>query len=73
MTIECMERNPSGILFYFIQKRACISCKNTKNDIGEHFADVSKMIVLCSEAKQKIEDGRTAPFGSTSKSKKVNQ
>ena len=30
------------------------SCKNTKNDIGKHFADVSKMIEIGHEAKRKI-------------------
>lgn len=32
------------------------SCKNAKNDIVEHFPDVSKMVMIGNEAKRSIDD-----------------
>lgn len=42
--------------FLTVVEKAKESCKNAKNDIGEHFADVSKMIVIGNEAKRSIDD-----------------
>ena len=37
-------------------QKAKESCRNAKNDIGDHFADVSKMVEIGSEAKRNIDD-----------------
>ena len=42
--------------FLNVVEKAKESCKNAKNDIGEHFADVSKMVEIGHEAKRKIDD-----------------
>lgn len=42
--------------FQNVVEKAKESCKNAKNDIGEHFADVSKMIEIGHEAKRNIDD-----------------
>ena len=42
--------------FLKVVEKAKESCKNAKNDIGEHFADVSKMVEIGHEAKRKIDD-----------------
>ena len=42
--------------FLQVVEKAKESCKNAKNDIGEHFAPVSKMIVIGNEAKRSIDD-----------------
>ncbi|MBT9440021.1 MAG: DNA damage-inducible protein D, partial [Desulfobacterales bacterium] len=42
--------------FLNVVEKAKESCKNAKNDIGEHFADVSKMIEIGHEAKRNIDD-----------------
>lgn len=42
--------------FLTVVEKAKESCKNAKNDIGDHFADVSKMVEIGSEAKRSIDD-----------------
>ncbi|MCX9014856.1 MAG: DNA damage-inducible protein D [Candidatus Methanoperedens sp.] len=42
--------------FLQVVEKAKESCKNAKNDIGEHFADVSKLIVAGKGAKREIDD-----------------
>ena len=42
--------------FLNVVEKAKESCKNAKNDIGEHFADVSKMIVAGKGAERNIDD-----------------
>ena len=42
--------------FLKVVEKAKESCKNSKNDVGEHFADVSKMVVIGHEAKREIDD-----------------
>jgi DNA-damage-inducible protein D len=42
--------------FRTVVEKAKESCKNAKNDIGEHFADVSKMVEIGNEAKRSIDD-----------------
>ena len=42
--------------FVNVIDKAKISCKNSENEIPDHFADVSKMIDLGSGAKREIED-----------------
>ena len=40
--------------FLKVVEKAKESCKNAKNDIGEHFADVSKMVEIGSEGYRKM-------------------
>jgi DNA-damage-inducible protein D len=42
--------------FLQVVEKAKESCKNAKNDIEDHFADVSKMVEIGSEAKRNIDD-----------------
>lgn len=42
--------------FLQVVEKAKESCRNAKNDIGDHFADVSKMVEIGSEAKRNIDD-----------------
>ena len=42
--------------FLKVVEKAKESCKNSKNDVGDHFADVSKMVEIGSEAKREIDD-----------------
>ena len=42
--------------FLKVVEKAKESCRNAKNDIGDHFADVSKMVEIGSEAKREIDD-----------------
>jgi len=42
--------------FLKVVEKAKESCRNSKNDVGEHFADVSKMVEIGSEAKREIDD-----------------
>ena len=42
--------------FLKVIEKAKESCRNAKNDVGEHFADVSKMVVIGHEAKREIDD-----------------
>jgi len=42
--------------FLTVVEKAKESCKNAKNDIGDHFADVSKMVEIGSDAKRSIDD-----------------
>jgi len=42
--------------FLKVVEKAKESCKNTKNDIGDHFADVSKMVEIGSDTKRNIDD-----------------
>ncbi len=42
--------------FLKVVEKAKESCKNSKNDIGDHFADVSKMVEIGSETKRNIDD-----------------
>ncbi len=42
--------------FLQVVEKAKESCKNAKNEVGDHFADVSKMVEIGSEAKRKIDD-----------------
>jgi DNA-damage-inducible protein D len=40
--------------FLKVVEKAKESCNNAKNDIGEHFADVSKMVRIGSEGYRKM-------------------
>ena len=42
--------------FLKVVEKAKESCKNTKSDIGDHFADVSKMVEIGSDTKRNIDD-----------------
>ena len=42
--------------FLKVVEKAKESCKNSKNDIGDHFADVSKMVEIGSDTKRNIDD-----------------
>ena len=42
--------------FLKVVEKSKKSCKNAKNDVREHFADVSKMVVIGHEAKREIDD-----------------
>ncbi|MBC2697294.1 MAG: DNA damage-inducible protein D [ANME-2 cluster archaeon] len=42
--------------FLNVVEKAKESCKNAKNDIGDHFADVSKMVEIGSDTKRNIDD-----------------
>ena len=42
--------------FLKVVEKAKESCKNSKNDIGDHFADVSKMVEIGSETTRNIDD-----------------
>ena len=42
--------------FLTVVEKAKESCKNAENDIEDHFADVSKMVKIGSEAKRNIDD-----------------
>jgi len=42
--------------FMTVVGKAKESCRNAKNDIGDHFADVSKMVEIGSEAKRNVDD-----------------
>jgi len=42
--------------FLQVVEKAKESCRNAKNDIGDHFADVSKMVEIGSDAKRNIDD-----------------
>ena len=42
--------------FLKVVEKAKESCKNAKNDIEDHFADVSKMVEIGSETKRNIDD-----------------
>ena len=42
--------------FQNVVEKAKESCKNAKNDIGDHFADVSKMVEIGSDTKRNIDD-----------------
>jgi DNA-damage-inducible protein D len=42
--------------FLKVVEKAKESCRNSKNDVGEHFADVSKMVEIGHEAKREIDD-----------------
>ena len=48
--------------FLKVVKKAKESCKNAENDIGDHFADVSKMVEIGSEAKRNIDDIRLSRY-----------
>lgn len=42
--------------FLTVVEKAKESCKNAKNEVGDHFADVSKMVEIGSDAKRSIDD-----------------